>query len=86
MMVKVIQSELGAFAKTIEGYLTGVGADRHLSKMPDVSGESQDENQQASYPTRNNGGYQQGNYSGHQQRNSNSGYQQRNNYGGYANR
>ncbi|MDE7345557.1 MAG: hypothetical protein K2N48_02315 [Muribaculaceae bacterium] len=32
-VVKTIESELGAFAKTIEGYLTGINADRHLDKL-----------------------------------------------------
>ena len=84
----VAQSGLGVLAKTIYGYLTAVGGDRHLNKMPDNSANSQDENQQASYPTGNNGGYQQGfntmgnNQQGYQQGSSN-GYQQRNNNTGY---
>ena len=34
-ITKMIQSSLGVFAKTIEGYLIGIGADRHLSKLPE---------------------------------------------------
>jgi len=59
----VIQSGLGVFAKTIDGYLTGVGADRHLNKMPDVSDEFQGENQQSPYSTGNGSGNQNANYS-----------------------
>ena len=78
MVTKVIQSGLGVFVRTIEGYLAGVGADRHWNKLPDIFGESQDENQQSFYPTGNNGGYQQrSNNSGYQHGN-NTGYQQSN--------
>ena len=62
IITKFMQSELGAFAMTICGYLIGVGADRHLSKLPADYENSQDENQQTSYSTGNNGGYQQGNF------------------------
>lgn len=33
MQVKQIEMGLGAFMKTIEGYLTGINADRHLDKL-----------------------------------------------------
>lgn len=33
MVTKVIQSGLGVFAKTLEAYLMGIGADLHLSKL-----------------------------------------------------
>jgi hypothetical protein len=56
MVTKVIQSGLGAFAKTIEGYLTGIGADIHLSKLLDNFENSQDEGQQA-YNTATDNGY-----------------------------
>ena len=42
MITKFVQSELGAFAHTILGYLIGVGSDRHFEKLPD---EAQNENQ-----------------------------------------
>ena len=71
LITKVVQSELGAFAKTIEGYLIGVGADRHLAKMPDGYENPQDEHQQG-FNTTGNSGYQQENYSGYQQGNNNS--------------
>ena len=74
LITKVVQSALGAFAKTVEGYLTGVGADRHLAKMPDDTDESQGDNQQKIYAAGNNNGYQQGDYNRYQQRNDN-GYQ-----------
>ena len=54
VITKVMQSELGAFAKTIEGYLIGTGADRHLAKMPDGYENSQDENQQSFNAAGNN--------------------------------
>ena len=57
----VVQSELGAFAKTIEGYLLGVGADRHFDKLPTDYENSQEGNQKNSYTTGNDSGYQQGN-------------------------
>ena len=33
MVTKVIQSGLGTFAMMLQGYLTGIGADLHLSKL-----------------------------------------------------
>jgi hypothetical protein len=42
MLTKVVQSGLVAFAKTIEGYLTGIGTDLHLSKLPDDFALSQE--------------------------------------------
>ena len=33
--MKYIQSGLGAFMKTVEGYLNGINADRHLNKLTD---------------------------------------------------
>ena len=32
---KIIQSGLGVFALTLHGYLTGIGADNHLNKLPE---------------------------------------------------
>jgi hypothetical protein len=60
-ITKVIQSGLSAFVMTIEGYLTGIGADLHLSKLHDDFESSQDEDQQA-YDTTVNYGYEQENY------------------------
>jgi len=47
-VTKVIQSGLGVFAKTLDGYLTGIGADNHLSKLPENFNEYQDYNEQVS--------------------------------------
>jgi hypothetical protein len=63
IITKVIQSGLGAFAATIEGYLTGIGAGRHLSKLPDDYGETKDENQQQVSAAGNNDGYAKSNTS-----------------------
>jgi hypothetical protein len=58
MVTKVIQSGLGAFAKTLEGYLTGIGIDYHLNKMLDNLEISQDENRQVSNTATGDNGYQ----------------------------
>ena len=49
-----IHTALGAFQKTVEGYLTGINADRHLDKLTDDYIKSIQENQQ-----QNNTGTQQ---------------------------
>ena len=60
---EVIESGLGVFLKTIEGYLTGINADRHLDKLTDdfaklVNGDSSENNQKfntnTSYQKNNN--------------------------------
>lgn len=33
LITKQLETQLGAFMKTIEGYLTGINADRHLDKL-----------------------------------------------------
>ncbi|WP_196601008.1 hypothetical protein [Pectinatus frisingensis] len=48
MITKIIQSGLGAFAKTLDGYLTGINADGHLNKLLDDLESLQNENQQVS--------------------------------------
>lgn len=72
VITKTIESGLGAFAKTIEGYLTGINADRHLDKLTDDYAKTQQgSNQQNSYQSngnyRNNGyrNNSRGNYSGY---------------------
>lgn len=57
VITEVIQSGLITFAKTLNGYLSGIGTDLHLSKLPD---EFQEENPQESYSTgnSNSNGYQ----------------------------
>jgi hypothetical protein len=57
MVVKCIESGLGAFAKTVERYLSGTGADRHLSKLPENFNELDDMKRQSS-GTADNKGYQ----------------------------
>ncbi|MCM1224641.1 MAG: hypothetical protein NC548_60360 [Lachnospiraceae bacterium] len=60
---RVIEVGLGVFMKTVEGYLTGINADRHLDKLTDEfaklqggqQGSSQGGQQQGGY--RQNGGY-----------------------------
>ena len=41
MVTKVIQSELIAFAKILDGYLSCIGAERHFSKLTDEDFENQ---------------------------------------------
>ena len=41
---RTINVGLGAFAKTIEGYLTGINADRHLDKLTEDYAKSQEQN------------------------------------------
>lgn len=48
MITKIIQSGLGSFAKTLDGYLTGINADGHLNKIADDLENLQNENQQVS--------------------------------------
>lgn len=48
MITKIIQSGLGAFVKTLDGYLTGINADGHLNKIADDLENLQNEDQQVS--------------------------------------
>lgn len=41
IMTEVIETGLGVFMKTIEGYLTGINADRHLDKLTDEFAKTQ---------------------------------------------
>lgn len=68
IVTKVIESGLGAFMKTLEGYLTGINADRHLDKLTEDFAKLQDNGQ--------NGGQQQGgnNYNNSYRKNYNNGY------------
>lgn len=45
LVIKTIESGLGMFAKTIEGYLTGINADGHLNKFGDDLEKYQEEKQ-----------------------------------------
>lgn len=72
---KVIESGLGAFMKTIEGYLTGINADRHLNKLTEDFAKLQN--------NQNGGNQQQGGYNNNYR---NNGYRKpynNNNNGGY---
>lgn len=40
-VTKVVQSGLGVFAKVLNGYLTGIGADLHLSKLTEEELDNQ---------------------------------------------
>lgn len=42
MITKIIQSGLGVFVKTLEAYLTGIGANLHLNKLSEEYLEMQD--------------------------------------------
>lgn len=58
IVTKVIESGLGVFMKTIEGYLTGINSDRHLDKFTDDYVKSKQSNQ-------TNGQQYQNNYNGY---------------------
>lgn len=46
-ITKTIETGLGVFQKTLEGYLNGVNAERHLNKMTEEYAKSQQNNQQS---------------------------------------
>ena len=62
VVTKFIQSGLIVFAKTLDGYLTGIGADRHLSKLPEDYENSQDENNQFQTQQHNSWASEKNNY------------------------
>lgn len=66
IVTKIIECGLGSFAKTIEGYLTGINSDRHLDKLTDDFIKAQ----------QNNGGNQQQGYqnNGYKKNYGNNGY------------
>lgn len=84
---QIIETGLGVFIKTIEGYLTGINADRHLDKLTDDFAklqEGNDNNQNGSNGGfknnyRGNGNYQKRQYNG----NNNGGYRKQ--YNGNTN-
>ena len=81
---KVVENGLFVLERTLDGYLTGINAERHLNKMTDEYAKLQEGKSQ------NNGGYQSGggnNYQGGYQKKNNN-YQRRNynnQSGGYNN-
>lgn len=76
---QTIETGLGAFAKTIEGYLTGINADRHLdkltedyAKLQEANGNIQQQNNnrpqyKKKYNNNYNNGYNNNNYQQPQQ-------------------
>jgi len=50
LITKVIQSGLGAFGMILQGYLTGINADGHLTKLSEYFDEFQDEDQKTYLP------------------------------------
>lgn len=62
---RIIETGLAAFHKTIDGYLTGINADRHLNKLTDDFAKLQE----------NNGGnHQNGGYNNYPKKNFNNNY------------
>lgn len=59
VVTTIIEAGLGAFQKTIEGYLNGINADRHLNKLTDefVSLQQQGQNSNNNQQNGNNNGY-----------------------------
>ncbi|MCL2083620.1 MAG: hypothetical protein FWH04_10395 [Oscillospiraceae bacterium] len=55
IVTKSIESGLAAFGKTIEGYLTGIGSDLHLSKLPENFDELDSMTQKSPNTTGRNG-------------------------------
>lgn len=74
----IIESGLGAFMKTIEGYLNGINADRHLDKLTEDFAKLQAANGNNQQPNNNNGYNKQNNFKRYNN-NGNRGYQQRQN-------
>ena len=58
VVTQTIECGVGAFMKTVEGYLTGVNADRHLDKMTEeyakINGDQPNNNQQNQHQNYNN--------------------------------
>lgn len=90
VVTKTIESGLGAFMKTIEGYLVGINADRHLDKLTDdfaklQQGQQGSQQQQGGYNNYRNNNYRKpyNNNGGGYKKPYNGGYQ--NNQGGWNN-
>jgi uncharacterized protein DDB_G0289917 len=78
---QTIESGLGAFAKTVEGYLTGINSDRHLDKLTEDYAKLRGGNQQGG-PQRGN--FPQNNYQ--RNNNYNNNYRKNNNGGNFQRR
>ena len=62
IVTKVMETGLGVFVKTINGYLEGINADRHLDKLTDDFAKLQESKPQGGNGwQQKNGGYQKGN-------------------------
>lgn len=80
IVTKTIESGLGAFNKTIEGYLTGINSDRHLDKLTDDYIKAQEGNNNNQQQNSNN------NYNSYRNNSNGNGYKKpynSNNNGGY---
>lgn len=83
IMTTWVEAGLGAFMKTLEGYLTGINAERHLNKLTDDFVNAQNQannnmNNQNSYRGNNNGGYNKKPYNNFNKKsNYQGGYKQR---------
>ena len=87
VQTRVVESALGAFAKTVEGYLTGINADRHLDKLTEdyirIQEQNQSQQQPGQQPMKNNNNKYRNNYSNNNNRpNYNNKYRNNNQYGG----
>lgn len=58
----VIECGLGAFMKTLEGYLTGINAERHLNKLTDDYAKNHQQNNPQQPNNGNNNNYRNNNY------------------------
>lgn len=80
---EVIEAGLGVFLKTVEGYLTGINADRHLDKLTEdfaklMNGDSSENNNQK---FNTNTSYQKNNnYNNKKNWNKNNNWNNKNNY------
>ena len=85
VVTKIIESGVGAFMKTIEGYLTGVNADRHLDKLTEEYAALNNTNQHnggnnnAQQPQPQNNNYRQNNNNNYRRNNYNNGNNNYNN-------
>jgi len=91
IMTRTIESGLGAFMMTIEGYLTGINADRHLDKLTDDYAKLNEnggnknggQNQQGAYNKQyNNNNYRRPNSYNNNNQQYNNRPKQNNSYGG----
>lgn len=75
-VITYIEYDLGAFQKTIEGYLTGINADRHLDKLTEEFAALQQTQSNNQQPAQNNN--QQQNYGNNNYGNAGNNYRSNN--------